>query len=684
MIPIALDCETDLIRPGVQAPDLACVAVWGGGLSGLFGRSDWIAIVHWLLTQPNILIVGHGVAYDMIVLGRECPELLPLIFDAYEADRIVCTEIRQKLLDIASGFRKFHEDEDDEGNTWNRKSTYNLEDLALRILHRKLDKDSWRLRYGELKHVPIDQWPEGARTYPLEDDRATLDIWQYQEQWPHLLLDQFRQSRAAFWIKLMAAWGIHTDAQGVFELAERTGRDYEKVAAELRGEHLPGLCEVCGQNATRIERCPRGIDVPLLRPDRTVKRRATGVVETESGSRNTKAAATRLIRAYQAQGKDYPLTKKGKPCLNEQACIDSHDIYLVQYSKMTSLKNVLVKDVPALQSGVLTPIHSYFDPLKETGRTSSARPNIQNVNKLPGIRECFVPRCFGCGKPHDARDVEADQCIRCGHELSVFVASDFGGLELSTLAQACITILGHSRLAQALNAGWDPHLMIASQILGADYELLKGIRKGTIKNGPFTQEQVDNARQTGKVANFGFPGGLGAESLVAYALMGYGVRLTIKQAKELKRIWLATWPEMSDYFRYIDAQTSVPFPLIEQLFAKRYRGKVNYTAACNTLFQGLGSDIAKDAGWHICKACYVGQGPLFGCRICNFVHDEFVLEALKRRVHAAGQEQARIMKERAAVWLPDVTITVETTAMYRYSKKAKPTFVDDRLVPWAA
>jgi hypothetical protein len=677
MFTLALDCETELIRPGHQAPGLACVAIWAGdrAQSRLYGRTEWLGTFAEILTMPHLQIVGHNIAFDMMVLGNEEPQLLPRIFQAYEQDRITCTEVRAKLLDIAAGQRKFHEDED--GDTF--KSTYNLEDLSRRFLNRRLDKDTWRLRYGELKDIPVHQWPEGARTYPLEDTRATLDLFQVQERNVGYLQDQYRQARASFWLRLMSAWGIHADAQGVYELAQRTQKDYDEIAAELRDI---GPCPECtrGRVGRRAcKRCDGTGRLCLLRKDKTVRRRESGLVETVPGSRNTKEAARILIGAYAAQGKDYPKTDpstkfpSGQAKLDEQACVDSGNLLLVQYAKATSLKTVLVKDIPALEGGITTPIHSYFEVLLETGRTSSSRPNIQNVRRLPGIRECFVPRP--------------------GY---VFVSSDFGGLELCTLAQVLVTKFKRSRLADALNAGWDPHLMIAEKILGWDYATLKAIRKAgtqadcisgkTARKCACRYCQVDDARQTGKVANFGFPGGLGAESLVAYALMCYGVRLTEKQAAELKRIWMATWPEMRDYFAWINSQTSANFPMICQLFAGRFRGNPTYTAACNSYFQGLGADLAKDAGWHIVKACYVlYDSPLWGCRPVNFVHDEYILEAPEHRAHEAAQEMPRIMKARAKLWIPDVKIECETVMMRRWSKKAKPLYdANGRMIAWAA
>ena len=68
-----------------------------------------------------------------------------------------------------------------------RQSPY---DLARRLLNRKLDKDTWRLRYGEFLDIPLDKWPEGAKTYPLIDAEVTYQIWEIQEAHKDFLHDR--------------------------------------------------------------------------------------------------------------------------------------------------------------------------------------------------------------------------------------------------------------------------------------------------------------------------------------------------------------------------------------------------------------------------------------------------------------------------------------------------------------
>lgn len=698
MRPFALDLETDLIRKGCQAPPLVCVALGTNEAQTVLPWYAWREEVEQVLRDDSLLLVGHNIAFDMADIGAEEPYFLPLIFRAYRKDRVACTQVRQKLCDVAGGvYRGF---DDAEGDT--QKIFYDLGSVAARHLKIELDKTTgdvdtcnhvlhpakpWRCAgcnvpmYGHFRryNVPIELWPLGAKEYPLGDIRAALGVHAAQESNAAFLEDQYRQTRAAFWLRLMMNWGIRTDAEGVDALARRTQQSAEAIAYDLRKHGL-------------------------LKPKRTVHHRDGSTTVKEE--RIMKAVRSRVVAAYTRLGKECPLTDGGKsgdrqPATDRVTCEESGDIILEQYSKFGTLKTVLSKDLPMLRLGIFYPIHSYFEELLETGRTSSAKPNIQNLRRLPGIRECFVPNCFTCGRVYSSRDIEAGHCLVCRSELSVLVGCDYGGLELCTLAQVCYSLFGYSTLGDALNSGKDPHLMIAEDISGIPYDILLAVRKGktnTLELDPSGQwawligawyqlpseDEVDNLRQTGKVANFGFPGGLGPDALVFFALNNYGVRITREEAAALKDKWIRRWVEMRDYFRYVNSITNKPFPQIKQLRSNRYRGGVSYTEACNTLFQGMGADIAKEAGFNIAEGCYVDlDSHLFGCRIVNFIHDEFVIMVPESRCHEAGAELEKRMLDAAAPWLPDVRIKCERVVMRRYSNEAKAIFKNDKMVPWS-
>ncbi len=162
----------------------------------------------------------------------------------------------------------------------------------------------------------------------------------------------------------------------------------------------------------------------------------------KDGSRNTIAAGNRMRQWCGEHGFDMRETPSGKPELSADACAEIGDPILELYAEYSQLTKVASNDLVFLERGTREPIHCRYNVLLETGRTSSSSPNLQNLRRLPGIREAFVP------PP--------------GHS---FVIADFGGLELATLAEACIALVGYSRLAEALNAGREPHLEVAARLL---------------------------------------------------------------------------------------------------------------------------------------------------------------------------------------------------------------------------
>jgi hypothetical protein len=646
---VAWDTETARFGPGRQAPPLSCVSVKHEGGETLIHWSDAREFFDEVLYDPEYVLVGHNIAYDLAVVAAEFPHYLPAIFQLFEDDRVRDTMVRQKLLDIAMGcFRGYYEEPTKEDRDKGYEKgywvtlLYDLDSVHYRYTRKKLDKNTWRLRYGELRDVRLAEWPAGAREYSRDDARATWTMFWAQEEScqrlvqelkrhvprlkdPEPLGDEASQLRAAWWIYLMKCWGIRTNPKKVRLLRQESQTTYDGLVASLQEVQL---CPVCARQLHN-KKCPvhkgatwrRG----ELQKDGTTKifvfHEPLTLVRAD-GVRDTKLAKLRMILAMEGEGK-CRRTKKGGIQLDADACTASGDHLLKDYSSLSTLQSVVKKDIPALLKGRYVPIHSNFDTLIATGRTSSSKPNIQNIRVLPGIRECFEPRR---GK--------------------VFLDADYDGLELRTLAQSCLKIVGFSKLAEVLNAGDDPHLKVAAEILGISYDVAE-------RRFEAGDDDVYYARQTAKVANFGFPGGLGFEALISFAWKAYGVKLTESQARALKEAWMAAFPEMQLYFEHInrlcqeDALENLA--VIQQLFTQRIRGNIRYTVACNSYFQGLGSDATKNAGWLIAKACYLDKkSPLYGCRIVNYIHDQFLVECDEDKAHEACLELARLMVKGAA------------------------------------
>lgn len=124
---------------------------------------------------------------------------------------------------------------------------------------------------------------------------------------------------------------------------------------------------------------------------------------------------------------------------------------------------------------------------------------------------------------------------------------------------------------------------------------------------------------------------------------------------------------------------------VKQLFSNRLRGGCTYCQLCNTMFQGLGSDASKAAGWLLTKACYIDRDSvLYGDRPVNYIHDEYFIEArLDDRLHEKALEVERLMVQGAKQYLPDLNVLAPPVAMMAWSKEAKAVYDEKgRLVPW--
>ncbi len=737
---VAFDTETWVIRPGLQAPPVVCLS-YALITDGVLHHVDVVDrheapkyLRHWL-EQPDVLLTGANVAFDFACMAEFLP--LELIFEAYGQNRVTDVLTRQKLLDLAAG--KYHGYVGPDG-IW-IPFQYNLQGVAKRHCQIELDKeeDSPRLHYQKLYDLPISEWGQRDLAYARADAQATGYAYLGQERLPaeaayffpgkNPLLDQFAQARAAWWLKLTSIHGIRTDKDAVLKFGKEVAQEYERVCEELFYDGLmrrtftknqegvlnyireKGLLEhflVRPRNAPprvtlsaeayrtsgdellqwlgksqelalicRSEKPKNGSDHDIQAWTQIVRRNwaivqrlsKAGLV-TVSQSRNTKAAKERMITVCKAQGlqpkvTSKPKAKKGKATsttwqpsvsLDAEACRRTHDPLLEQYAEQSSLSKTLSNDIPQLlMAGLQLPVHTRFEELQETGRTGSSKPNIQNVRRLKGIRECFVPRPG-----------------------FVFVDADYGMLELHTLGQVCIWWLGHSSLAQALNAGLDPHVVIGAQMAGIPYD--EGMRLKALGDPKF-----DQYRSCGKVGNFGLAGGSGAETLVAYAKKTWGVYITLEQAIEIKRTWLAQWVEMAEYQAYVRRRFSTG-----KLFAvvvpgsERLRAGVHYCPALNNAFQGLGADVGKRAGWYVSRECYADRtSPLYGSRIVNFPHDELIVEVPEEHAQEGAARVEYLMNQASRELLPDCPAKTKPLLARRWSKSAKR-IVDDngRLQVW--
>ncbi len=638
---ISWDSETEWLTDMVKVPRLVCVSCASrkteGLKTGLFHWSEPELIEWFAELFEHHISTGANIAFDCAVAMNTWPELTPLIFDAYESDRIIDTIPVQKLIDIAHG--ELHR-----APKAVKGSNYSLAAMTFRHLDRVLDKETYRKDYGELLHVPLEDWEPGARQYPIDDAVSNLEVHEVQQLgWPELLADQFRQSRHAFWLYLVGAWGIRTDPVRVAR--------FKSMLLDEQSDYIRTLSAA-----------------GLIR-----QQKKKGVLEWV---RDTKKAQEWMTYCVENPKRTEPSQKfpDGQVCLDYEQCRDSGDDVLLAYGEYSSVKKQLSSDIPALELGEL---HCRFDSLKETGRTGCSDPyNLQNPPRETGVRECFVPRPG-----------------------TVFVDADYDGLESRAGAQACLELVGESTMADVLNVrtaespkGEDLHLHMAASLLGITYPECVARYKAHKKKGG--DREVSDARQFAKIANFGLAGGMGPDKFFEHAqkelkkagAFDLAKSITFEQTAAIRQAWREKWHEWPRYFYRNGEQCQEGPATAEQLYSGRYRGGLGYADLNNTYFQGLGADAAKAAGWTLTRACYdwtVGSA-LYGSRIVNFVHDQFLVEAPIAIAAECAAEVGRIMIEEANKWFPDVPATVTPCLATCWSKDAKDVYdAAGRLIPWS-
>ena len=593
---VSIDTETELIMPGRLVPPLVCMSYADADLSGVVHHTETVSTFRAFASVCSVGFVFHNAPYDLAVLVEHDESLLPLIVDLLDAGRIVDTRTIEMLKLIREG--KLHSNP--------RPS---LASLATKYLNEDMAKgeDTWRLRYADLKDTPVEHWPDEAVDYARTDAEYTRRVFFAQGGEDHGCADLNLQVCASVALHAMSAWGMRTDPDAVAQL------EVDLLEATL---------------AKRDELLGAGI----LKWKHKTKKVAT--------ARDMKVIKAKVEAAL---GELAPRTDKGQTKTDDDTLAKVDDPAIQTLREYQSDQKLLTSFVPTLWTGTTHPINPKYNVLVATGRTSCEKPNIQQMPRKGGARECFVPRP--------------------GY---LFASADWSAIEMCALAQVLLHYFGTSHLADALNAGMDPHLRVAAQLAGLPYE-------EAAKRRAAGDEDIKNKRQLSKIANFGYAGGMGASTFVEYA-RGYGVSLSQEMGEELKRAWFGAWPEMRRYFEHISRITGdMGDKQITQLTSGRVRGDVGFCDGANTYFQGLVADAAKHTLWELFKWCYGEPFSHFeDMRPVAFIHDEIICEVPDdAHAYKAAEALADLMIETASVWMPDVKIQAEPVLMRRWFKNAE-------------
>lgn len=634
---IVFDCETypidlrpqDNPKAGCNpVPKMVCATFYDGRgkpqiLRGKEACKRWIGHVRDHTTK----LIGHNVSFDQHVMLRACwdefgEDCLPDLVEKYdnpervEGGTIHDTKIRQQLIDIATT------------GMYRRTGGYHLSDLVDYHLDRDISEwkgdDAWRLRYNELDPYPTATWPEDARRYAKFDTIWTWEVYQAQKERKRsaqgeilatkdFVVNEEFQVRADLALSIMGAWGLSVNQEKVASLKQRYIERRDELEEKLQSW---GVVDENGKT------------------NQSEKRRIYGAAFREAGIEPIRTEKTGKISTG----------KKSRNKLRRTGFESEKLRVIEEYDRICDYLSTYMEPLELVGEHSLCP---NWNVLVESGRTSSSGPNMQNFPKrdhpnetIPAseVRKCFQPRPG-----------------------NVFVCADWASAELRTLAQINVNMNNDPvRMASALQEGRDLHLDFAAQLEGVSYERAEELYEAG-------DEDIEQARDVAKVANFGFPGGLQPEGFVGYAY-GFGVEVSESEARRLYDEWMRRWPEMDLFFQEIkNAGGPDPdsFPIKQDGPGGderpwRTRRCNSWTSAANSKFQGMAGDGAKESLWRLMKACYVDESsPLYGFRLNAFVHDEFLIEGPKDRAVEAALELRRIMIDGMEIFTPDVPVDAD-------------------------
>lgn len=718
---VSFDTETFLNSPGCFVPKGVCGSTYDGQTGTLDLMPDTLKRLEALM-QPGTLIAGAFTAYDMAVAGNERPDLLAKIFDHYDRMGFTDILINQALDHVAKG----HLFKDPDGKSAMRladgtvKKRYGLELVMWQRLQRQAKiNDEFRKLYGDLSQVPFDQWPEQAKTYPVDDVRETWEIAADQyakadnmgplirvvpsepsETWqgvtvtwpgtsePVLLTHPGLNAYAGFALHLLTAWGLRVDADRLRKLKEETDAEHEKEIERFVKTGLlkwDTIDQKYKDNGIELKRRviraynPDRVDVPCSGCA------GTGAVPKPKGK------GTNQCRACGATGLDVgnaPTTEKGGIKTDRDTCSQSGNEELSDFKASTN-KKIRETYIPFLVDGVLYPIHVPSNVVMATCRTSFGKQDNDDDTGSAGLLQTF-PRRDG------VRDTMRSPPGWCQ------CSCDWNALEFGNLGQAQKWVTGRSKIVEAINSGKDVHSMLGATILGCTYDEFRARLKD-----PLTKKFYTMIRQAMKPGNFGYGGRMGAAKFAFTQrkdrIGGHGsmCRLMgresaagcgaekisswkrrpcdpvcaqcVEVSEEIRLAWLETW-ELQEYFAWIDSHDNIRDQQAVMVTpgTAYVRGGLNVSAACNQPFQHLGGIGAKLALCLISRECYVDRGTaLYGCRPIVLAHDEIITLMPMHKRHAAALRQTELMKLAMKIVCPDVDIGIAPALMFNWWKGAE-------------
>jgi DNA polymerase I-like protein with 3'-5' exonuclease and polymerase domains len=641
---IGCDIETYLISGTAPLPQPICITISRGDGKGRISR-DIPATIEFLIETDEDVFFHNG-AYDLGCIIRNYPELKDKIFNWIRAGKVHDTMIREQLMDLS---------------TKGMIDRHSLKALALKYCNIDLEKeDTPRLQYHEVADLPLEQWPDNFVEYAIKDADITAQVAKTQVHWIQeegkgSANTEKLQILAALSLSLIKGNGLQVDPDAVYSLSEEVYAEIVPLRHKLielgfaKEEEIKPMCPDCG-NRRRVKKCDPTVGYECSKH---------GFLQDDPEEIKFRKQSKIFREHLESLGIELKRTEKGAVSLSKADVeqLPTFDKGVRTWNEYQEYEKLISTYIPQLEAAAKVGVmHPDFDALKETGRTSSYKSglfdnstNIQQPPRKEGVRECYVPR-----------------------EGHVYVAIDYGSLELGSTAQALYNLLGWSKMRDYLNQGDEPvdlHSILGARLMSIDkkQEICYNEFKKKVEMG---EKEAKRFRQLAKPINLGYPGGIGHEKISQIAKTSYNVQLTPEEAKKLKyQVFFKAFPEIQYYLqKYIPSTKKLDKQggeYYEYETNGRFRTGCTYNSAANGFaMQSLAADGAKFA-----LANCTQHLPF---PIVVFLHDEIIFEMpddadLEKNIAAA----AEIMIDSMQRVLKDVRVVVGADVMDRWTKVEK-------------
>nr|ACI43001.1 DNA polymerase I [Geobacillus kaue] len=317
-----------------------------------------------------------------------------------------------------------------------------------------------------------------------------------------------------------------------------------------------------------------------------------------------------------------PVLKKTKTGYSTSADVleklaPHHEIVenILHYRQLGKLQSTYIEGLLKVVHHDTGKVHTMFNQaLTQTGRLSSAEPNLQNIpirlEEGRKIRQAFVPSEPGW----------------------LIFAADYSQIELRVLAH----IADDDNLIEAFRRDLDIHAKTAMDIFHVSEE-----------------EVTATMRRQAKAVNFG----------IVYGISDYGLaqnlNITRKEAAEFIERYFASFPGVKRYMETIVQEAKQKGYVTTLLHRRRYLPDItsrNFNVrsfaertAMNTPIQGSAADIIKKA--MIDLAARLKEERL-QARLLLQVHDELILEAPKEEMERLCQLVPEVMEQAVELRVP--------------------------------